>query len=81
MDCFLNVILYYLYHFFLVHYTIFLATGCGRSLGMISGDIKDYQIETSSNYKDIHHSRAMQATEGWCSSPEDMERWLMVSLQ
>ncbi|VDI03838.1 relaxin family peptide receptor 2 [Mytilus galloprovincialis] len=55
-------------------------TGCGRSLGMISGDIKDYQIETSSNYKDIHHSRAMQATEGWCSSPEDMERWLMVDL-
>ncbi|CAC5409404.1 unnamed protein product [Mytilus coruscus] len=53
-------------------------TGCGRNLGMITGDIKDYQIETSSNYKDIHHSRAMQGTEGWCSSPEDRDRWLMV---
>ncbi|XP_071128650.1 G-protein coupled receptor GRL101-like [Mytilus edulis] len=57
-----------------------LPTGCGRSLGMISGDIKDYQIETSSNYKDIHRSRAIQATGGWCSSPEDMDRWLMVDL-
>ncbi|CAG2192076.1 unnamed protein product [Mytilus edulis] len=55
-------------------------TGCGRSLGMISGDIKDYQIETSSNYKNIPYSRAMQGTEGWCSSTEDMDRWLMVDL-
>ncbi|CAC5370001.1 unnamed protein product [Mytilus coruscus] len=55
-------------------------TGCGRSLGMITGDIKDYQIETSSNYKDIPYSRAMQGTEGWCSSTEDMDRWLMVDL-
>lgn len=60
---------------------LFSATGCGRNLGMITGDIKDYQIETSSNYKDIHHSRAMQGTEGWCSAPEDRDRWLMVSLK
>lgn len=57
----------------------FSATGCGRSLGMTTGDIKDYQIETSSNYKDIHQSRAMQGIEGWCSSATDMNRWLMVS--
>ncbi|VDH93937.1 Hypothetical predicted protein, partial [Mytilus galloprovincialis] len=55
-----------------------LPTGCGRSLGMTTGDIKDYQIETSSNYKDIHQSRAMQGIEGWCSSATDMNRWLMV---
>lgn len=62
-----------------VHYNFFSATGCGRSLGMTTGDIKDYQIETSSNYKDIHQSRAMQGIEGWCSSATDMNRWLMVS--
>ena len=56
----------------------FAGTACGRQLGMISGDIKDYQIDASSNHQDLKYSRALQSTRGWCTSLGDRKRWLMV---
>jgi len=57
-----------------------LGTGCGRRLGMVSGDIADFQIETSSNPAHIIHARAFNSMKAWCPTLDDKERWLMVKI-
>ena len=46
---------------------------------MVSGDIADFQIETSSNPAHSHYARAFNSMKAWCPSLEDKERWLMVN--
>jgi hypothetical protein len=58
-----------------------LGTGCGRRLGMVSGDIADFQIETSSNPAHIIHARAFNSMKAWCPTLDDKERWLMVKIK
>ena len=44
---------------------------------MVSGDIADFQIETSSNPAHIIHARAFNSMKAWCPTLDDKERWLM----
>jgi hypothetical protein len=48
---------------------------------MVSGDIADFQIETSSNQAHSHYARAFNSMKAWCPSLEDKERWLMVNFE
>jgi hypothetical protein len=48
---------------------------------MVSGDIADFQIETSSNPAHSHYARAFNSMKAWCPSLEDKERWLMVNFE
>ena len=48
---------------------------------MVSGDIADFQIETSSNPAHIIHARAFNSMKAWCPTLDDKERWLMVKIK
>jgi hypothetical protein len=48
---------------------------------MVSGDIADFQIETSSNPAHIMHARAFNSMKAWCPTLDDKERWLMVKIK
>lgn len=54
---------------------------CGRRLGLITGDVYDYQIESSS-HKDHDHQftfgRLFRPENGWCAKPFDNVPWFMV---
>jgi hypothetical protein len=65
----------------IVFYSICLfgiATGCGRRLGMITGDIAEFQIETSSNDQDMQYLRPLNGFGLWCAPREDRNKWIMV---
>ncbi|VDI03393.1 Hypothetical predicted protein, partial [Mytilus galloprovincialis] len=59
------------------------STMCGRRLGLITGDVYDYQIESSS-HKDHDHQftfgRLFRPENGWCAKPFDNVPWFMVDL-
>lgn len=54
---------------------------CGRQLGLISGDVYDYQLESSSR-KDKEHlsnyGRLFFPETGWCSGSDDVSPWFIV---
>ncbi|VDI37675.1 Hypothetical predicted protein, partial [Mytilus galloprovincialis] len=56
---------------------------CGRRLGLITGDVYDYQIESSS-LKDNDHQfafgRLFRPENGWCARSTDNTPWFMVDL-
>jgi hypothetical protein len=47
---------------------------------LISGDIKEFQIEVSSNEKDIRFARGFNFDKAWCPLGTDQNRWIMVWL-
>ncbi|XP_060063809.1 uncharacterized protein LOC132544254 [Ylistrum balloti] len=56
---------------------------CGKRLGMMSGDIFDYQLEVSSKSSldtHINDGRLGTVGKGWCPHPSDMDPWFMVDL-
>ena len=52
-------------------------TGCHRPLGMISGEIRDFQISTSSQNPWI--GVRLYGSEGWCAQPDDHQPFVQVS--
>ncbi|VDI65084.1 Hypothetical predicted protein [Mytilus galloprovincialis] len=71
------------YHFFEIEeiQVIGKSTMCGRQLGLISGDVYDYQLESSSR-KDKEHlsnyGRLFFPETGWCSGSDDVSPWFIV---
>lgn len=72
--------------FFLPFYA---ASGCGRPLGMASGNIYDYQLSSSSDDAegDVVDSMALSQrgrlfypNPGWCSKQGDTEPWFLVGI-
>ncbi|XP_033745630.1 uncharacterized protein LOC117331144 [Pecten maximus] len=56
---------------------------CGQPLGMVSGDIFDYQINSSSNSLltvNANDGRLMLAETGWCPFVLDEDPWFLVDL-
>lgn len=55
---------------------------CGRRLGLITGEVYDYQLESSSN-KDSEHlatyGRLFFPETGWCARYDDTKPWFLVS--
>lgn len=56
---------------------------CGRRLGLVTGDVYDYQLESSSN-KDSEHlaecGRLFYPDHGWCAASDDVNPWFMVNI-
>ncbi|XP_048259326.1 uncharacterized protein LOC125384353 [Haliotis rufescens] len=57
------------------------ATGCGKSLGVRTGDVKDFQFTSSTDGKGSYgyHARLNRAT-GWCSHSGDPNPYIQVDL-
>ncbi|OWF42800.1 G-protein coupled receptor GRL101 [Mizuhopecten yessoensis] len=56
---------------------------CGQPMGMVSGDIFDYQINSSSNSLiavNANDGRLLFPANGWCPSDEDENPWFLVDL-
>ncbi|XP_069142287.1 uncharacterized protein [Argopecten irradians] len=56
---------------------------CGQTMGMISGDLFDYQINSSSNFDvtvNANDGRLLLPETGWCPSDEDIRPWFLVDL-
>ncbi|KAF1744687.1 hypothetical protein MXB_1000, partial [Myxobolus squamalis] len=61
--------------------------GCNDALGMMNGNIKDYQITSSTSFNDLHlpyHARLNKIVEnsfgGWCPFKENNDEFLQISL-
>lgn len=59
----------------------FEVTYCGRQLGLIDGNVFDYQLEASTS-KDANHlpkfGRLYWPSNSWCASYTDTNPWFMV---
>ena len=57
-----------------------LGTGCGRRLGMVSGEIRDFQISYSSdtNVNTYDQGRLLLPGPGWCASVDDVKPYFQV---
>ncbi|XP_060084391.1 uncharacterized protein LOC132563668 [Ylistrum balloti] len=58
-------------------------TQYGQPMGMITGDIFDYQINSSSNSMltvNANDGRLLLPTGGWCPSDQDEHPWFLVDL-
>ena len=58
-----------------------IATNCGQNLGMISGDIFDYQLDSSHNrlvsmWAD--DGRVGKPGAGWCPTDNALDPWFLV---
>ncbi|XP_062589196.1 uncharacterized protein LOC134250867 [Saccostrea cucullata] len=63
------------------------STTCGRALGMASGNIYDYQLESSSDDTEgvevmplSFRGRLYHPDPGWCASKKDEQPWFMIDL-
>lgn len=58
-------------------------TTCGRRLGLITGEVYDYQLESSSNKDPVHlatYGRLFFPETGWCARNDDKNPWFLVDL-
>ena len=57
-------------------------TGCGRPLGMVSGEIRDFQISYSSDTADYMYDqgRLLLPGPGWCASADDDKPYFQVTV-
>ncbi|XP_046359118.2 uncharacterized protein LOC124137050 [Haliotis rufescens] len=57
------------------------ATGCGKSLGVRTGDVKDFQFSSSTGANGYYgyHARLNRAT-GWCAQSGDTDPYIQVDL-
>ncbi|KAJ8301685.1 hypothetical protein KUTeg_020672 [Tegillarca granosa] len=57
-------------------------TMCGRPLGMITGDIRDFQLESSTKSIDYlpELGTLYRIGNGWCANNNDPEPWFMVKI-
>ena len=55
-------------------------TGCGRRMGMVSGEIRDFQISGSSDQEHFIYDqgRLLLPGNGWCASIEDIDPYFQV---
>ncbi|XP_068753099.1 uncharacterized protein [Montipora capricornis] len=54
--------------------------GCSGTLGMASGEIKDYQLTASSSYAETRptQARPSDSSDAWCASTENTEQYIQV---
>ena len=57
-------------------YLLIIATGCVRPLGIISGEIRDFQISTSS--RNMWMASRLYANGGWCAEETDTRKFIQV---
>ncbi|KAL5014485.1 hypothetical protein ScPMuIL_008755, partial [Solemya velum] len=55
-------------------------TGCGQPLGLVSGEIRDFQISASTEKSVSDHGRLLNPDPGWCSTELDNAPYIMVDL-
>ena len=56
-------------------------TTCGRRLGMVSGDIRDFQLSGSSRTEaySYDHGRLLFPGIGWCAESSDVRPYFQVT--
>ena len=64
-------------------FIIFLSgTLCGRRVGLVTGDVYDFQLESSTRLDNKHitrYGRLFNPDKGWCARKDDPSPWFQVS--